>query len=175
MLGLALVTAVGAACGGGDDEADEPVGQPTTTEVSTTLTQAQQDEAEIRQLAQDWFEAVRSVARGEAEVAIFADLAIDPLLADISERIEDRAEGEVSREDSRSRTEVLSIEVDGDVATVVACVVNADVVLDVDGEVLNDEVVARRNQSIVRRTADGWRMADLETLSTTEGETCDES
>ena len=157
---VALLLAVVAACGGSDDEADPPV--PTTTAPATTS--AATDEDQLRQLAVEWGETVEAVSRGEAD----ADQARDYIEGDYLDGFLQRDasyEGQVAIADARSEYLIESVQVHGDRGSVTECVVNADVLtVEATGEILNDEVNARRHELSAIRRGGGWRFTGIEQL-----------
>lgn len=175
---LACVVLAGASCGGsdGDDGADDP-DPPTTTapETTTTLTQEEQDEEALRQLAQDWFEAAPGIYSGSDEISLADEFVIDPYREQVADDVERRrADGTTIEVNDASSNEVLGVEVTGDEATIRQCIVDADILVDADGDVVDDSVVTLTIESSARRTPDGWRFFEREAIDQVEGEaSCD--
>jgi hypothetical protein len=170
VLGLAL-----AACGGDDDKDADP--QPTTTSPSTEATTTTEspeaaDEQALRHLAEDWYEASDAIYQGEAEPESAADYLIDPYLAAFVARARDvLAAGQISEPNEESRLEVKAIEIEGNDARVVECVIDADVLSGPDGAVVNDDLVASLFETEAVREAGGWKFADRRTLAEVPGST----
>ena len=159
------------ACGGGDDDAADP--QPTTTSPSTTQSQEQADEQALRQLAEDWYEAIRLIYDEGADPEIAADYLVDPYLGGFIDQVEEyRAGTDVIESSPESAHEVRSIQVDGESAVVVECVVDADVRRAADGTVVDDSVVAKVFSTTATRSEAGWRLQERKTLTEQEGTEC---
>lgn len=162
-LALAVV-----ACGGGDDDDARP--QPTTTAPETTQSQEEQDEAALRQLAEDWYGFVEDVYLGREDVSVADAYIAEPYLSGFVEQVEQFAQdGHQIELSDRSSHEVRSVEVDGDQAVVVECVIDADVLLDANGSVLNDEIQANLYSTAAVKGPDGWRLSERETVVEEDG------
>jgi hypothetical protein len=177
MLFCAALALAGASCGGGDDD---PETQPTTTQLSTTTTtqsQEEEDEQALRQLAEDWTDAIRAIYYEGEDVALAADYAAGEYLEAFEGDVEAFAQsGNSARPDERTNTDIESVEVSGDSAEVTQCTVDFDVLLGPGGEVLNDDVVARRFVTTADRGSDGWRFTARDELEVWEGsESCHDS
>lgn len=158
------------ACGG-DDEPDADR-QPTTTAPSTTASPEAADEAALRQLAEDWYEAVEAIYVGDREPEAAADYISDPYLSGFTEQVDQfKRSGRQAQITGESSHEIRSIIVEGDEATLIECVIDADVLLDADGSVLNDVVQANLYSTDAQRVDGGWRLTERETLAEEDGET----
>lgn len=164
-----------AACGGdGDDDADP---QPTTTSPSTTQSPEAQDEQSLRQLAEDWYEVSRQAYLEDGfDLTEIEGYLADPYLEGFVAQVEAyRADGKQSQRGEASRHVVEGLQVDGDAATVTECIVDGEVLLDADGEVLNDSVMTTRVRTEAVRTDGGWRFKDREVVDDEqEGDACAE-
>lgn len=161
-----------AACGG--DDPDDAGPQPTTTAPSTTQPQ-DPDEQALRSLAEAWYETIRQIYDEGAETSTASDYLTEPYLGAFVRQVEEYRSGDETIESSpRSSHEVRSVEVNGDAAVVVECVIDADIVRAADGAVVNDSVVAKLYSTSAERTEEGWRLRDRETLVEQEGDECAE-
>lgn len=177
LAGAVLATA---ACGVDDPGAEPPPTSPTThfvpttTAPSTTLSQQQQDEADLRQLAADWYETRNSILKDGAEVEAAEAYLTGSYLATFGEDVEERrASGNSSEAGAASREVVTAIEIDGDTATVETCLVDADLLRNASGEVINDETGTFRYRTKATLTSDGWRFERRERTGSEGGDTCD--
>ena len=157
---VALLLAVVAACGGRDDEAGASV--PTTTAPATTA--APSDEDQLRQLAVEWGETVEGVSRGEADAEQARELIEGDYLDGFLQRdADDQAEGLIARPMIGLATTSSPLRSTAMKGPCVECVVDADVlVVGESGEVVNDEVNARRYQLSAQWHSDGWRFTAIE-------------
>lgn len=166
-LGAALcaVLSVAAVAGCGDDDpaASEP---PTTTAPatasSTTLSPEEEDERALRQLAEDWFEAVRRIFVDGEDPAIAEQYLTGDYLEGFRQHVEeDAAAGHVTERDpeGRTRTVVENVSVNGDRAVIEECAVNADVLLDASGIVIDDTVGMRRYSTVAVQVTGEWRLS----------------
>ncbi len=156
---LALTAALLAAVGGAacSDDGDDAV-DPTTTQPTTTLTQAQQDEQALRQLTEDWYAQINEIFEERADPQTADEYITDDYYdAVISEVEAFRETGRTTERSAASRHVVESITVSGDAATLEECFVDADVLYDGDGQVLNDDIVTTRFTTVASMTEDGWR------------------
>lgn len=169
---LCLSLATTASCG--DDGADEDRAQPTTTAPSTTESQQEQDERELRQLAEDWFEALRDAYVDGADVTSTADkFLIDPYRSEVLQQIQEfRASGDEARRnaDGLTTTEVQSIDVSGDDAVVTECTIDADIRVDGDTGEIDDDIVATLVRTEAVRHDGDWRLAKQTSLTQVEGQ-----
>lgn len=161
LLVLVLVAATLVACR--DEGRQAP--PPTTTEprTTTTLSQEQQDEQALRQLADDWFEAVRRILTREAQVDLAEGFLTDRYLSTFRDQMADlEASGQSVEADpaGRSTNTTKSVVIDGDDAELIECIIDGDLLMDANGNVLNGEVTARTVRTTAVRTADGWRFSD---------------
>ncbi|HYI62710.1 MAG TPA: hypothetical protein VEW93_12995 [Acidimicrobiales bacterium] len=170
-LTFALVLLLGG-CSDDDPSPQTTDPAPTTTKPSTTLSQQQEDEQALRQLAEEWFEAVRRIFVDGEDPAIAERYVTGDYLTEFRRHVQDdAANGHVTERDpqGRSRTTVEDVSVTGDRAEIVECVVDADVLKDGDtGEVINDEIAARRFITRAVQTDSGWRLSQRTTESRTE-------
>lgn len=156
-----LAFAVGGLGGCGDDDpapgATATSPPPTTTAPATTLSQADQDEAALRQLTHDWYETVQSIYVDQSDPELAEEFITGEYLSNFLEDVEARrAAGMTSRRGQNSREAVTGLVIDGDAASIDTCNVDANVLLDADGEVVNDEVATFRFTTSAERTEDGW-------------------
>ncbi|HEX7131111.1 MAG TPA: hypothetical protein VF228_00965 [Iamia sp.] len=161
-----------AACGG---DSDDPETQPTTTQPSTTTTQSQEedDEQALRQLAEDWYLAIREIYDEEADLDLAAEYLIDPYLSGFQVQVNEYRAGDETIESSPDSThDVVDVTVEGDSATVIECVVDADVLKAADGSVISDDVVAKLFSTSAIRTGDEWRLQERTTVDEAEGTVC---
>ena len=169
---LCLSLATTASCG--DDGADEDRAQPTTTAPSTTESQQEQDERELRQLAEDWFEAIRDVYVDGADVTSTADkFLISPYRNEFLQQIQEfRASGDEVRRnaDGLTTTEVQSIDVSGDDAVVTECIIDADIRVDGDTGEIDDDIEATLVRTEAVRHDGDWRLAQTTSLTSIEGQ-----
>jgi len=158
---------VATSCGGDDTEARP---RPTTTAPATTQSQDADDEQALRQLAEDWYEASDAIYQHRAEPESASSYLVDPYLsAYVARATEVLESGQISRSSDRSRLEVLAVSLDGDEASVTQCVIDADVLVDADGEVVDGGVYANLLESEAVRTSAGWRFRDRKVLAEEEG------
>ena len=168
---LAIFCLALAACGGGgggDDEDADP--QPTTTSPSTTQSPEDADEQALRHLAEDWFEAVRTAYTEDTDLAELEQFAADPYLTGVQEQITSfRETGNEAQPGDQTVHEVVSVELDGGGATLVECVIDADLVLTAEGAVINDEVQANLYETDASLVDGSWRLTGRRTLVETDG------
>ncbi|MGI8938038.1 MAG: hypothetical protein ACR2JF_07480 [Iamia sp.] len=163
------VVATGAACGS-EDSADPP--PPTTTSPTAA------DEEALRDLAEGWFEASRRIGiDGESPSLADQYLTAEYLTGfkDEIARRDSAGEAVVGDPQGRSSNFVESIEVSGDEAQIVQCIVDADVLIRAaDGSSLDDSVSAKRFESQAVETPSGWRFTSRSTVDEWEDQTeCD--
>lgn len=172
VLGLAL-TLLGCTDDSGDDDATP---RPTTTQPSTTTTDATtttepDDEAQLRQLAEDWWETSRALYldsdRSTDEISDY--LTGDYLTGTVSQVEDFRETGNTSQLAEGSRHVIEEVVVNGTSAVLTECFVNADVLLDQDGNVLDDSVATRRYDTTASLGADGWRLVLRTQLGESQG------
>lgn len=169
-----------ASCGGDDDGGDDGADRepPTTTApvTSTTLTQEEQDEEALRQLAEDWFDVSRAIFGGDATVEEAGQYLIDPYLTAFQMNLSTAlADGRTVRLGDDSANTVEAVEVMGDSAVVHQCVVDADVLVNRDGTVDDDRLVAFFYESEAVRADGEWKFADRRTIRSVEGaDECDQ-
>jgi hypothetical protein len=162
-----------AACGGSDDETRP---RPTTTAPSTsttTTTPASADEAALRQLAEDWYETYNFIfeSRGSGEEA--AGYLVDPYLTQFEEQVAEYLNsGNQTDISERSSQSIETVKLDGDSAVITECIVNANVLRGPGGEVLNDDVGARRIETVAVREPNGWRLSERRALEDVEEAEC---
>lgn len=173
-----IVAAAVALCGCGGNEEPAASEPPTTTTPSTTpsstLSSEAQDERALRQLAEDWFEAVRQILIGSRPLEDATDFLSRSYLRMFSEQVNQLEEaGQVVRLDpeARSRQETTEVILNGDSAEIIECVVDGDHLLSSDGELLNDEVTARLVRTQAERVDDGWRFNERIGLTEERGST----
>lgn len=177
LLALFLACVVGSGCGGDDGPAaSEPPSTTTpSTEPSTTLSPEAADERALRQLAEEWFEAVRRIFVDGEDPTLAEQYITGEYLEEFRQHVaEDAAAGHRTERDpqGRTRTTIEEISVSGDQGVITECVVNADVLIDASGQVLDDSVGVRRYTTTAQRTGDEWRLAQR-TSTTLEGvESC---
>lgn len=162
------------ACGGDSDDA-EP--QPTTTSPATTQSQQQADEQALRQLAEDWYETYSQAFESQGDGSTASEFLVDPYLTQFLTQLDDlRASGNETVRNGRSRQTIEEVTVEGDTAVVTECVVNANVLVDSGGQVINDEVAVRRLETQAVRIEEGWRFSQRSVLDELESEgECDVS
>jgi hypothetical protein len=161
-----------------DDAPEEPRSQPTTTAPSTTTTTtspAQADEAALRQLAEDWYRELGARFEAGASTDGADRYLMDPYLTQFEQQVQDFLDsGNQTEISERSDQTIESVEVEGDSGVVVECVVNANILRGPDGDVINDEVAARRIETVARRGSDGWRLSERRILEELEEAECDQ-
>jgi hypothetical protein len=158
----------------GENDADP---QPTTTQPSTTTTESPEaeDEQALRQLAEDWYEAYNVIFESRSSAEDAQTFLVDPYLRQFQTQFEDFvSSGNQTEISDRSSQRVEEVSIEGDRALVTECVVNANVLVDPNGEVLNDEVGARRLESTAVRGSDGWRFSERRSLGDVEEAECAE-
>jgi hypothetical protein len=169
--------ALAAASCSDDDDPTRP--QPTTTAPDTTQPQpeTETDEQALEALAEDWYEASREAYRNaEFDLATVERYLVDPYLSAFVAAVEDyRAQGQTSRPGEASRHVIGEVAVDDESGFVEECIVDAEVLLDEVGAVVNDEIVTSRTRTSAVMTSSGWRFSDREVLGDEEGgDQCDE-
>lgn len=179
---VAVVVVVGlvvAGCGGGSDDEPASTNKPTTTRPTTSpTTQDQQaaDEKELRKLAEDWYEVrVGLLAAPELDLQVLSTYLIGKYESTFRRTLTKRhADGFVSKEDpaERARHATESVRIEGDVASIVECIVDANQTVRVDtGAVVNDSVETVRLDVTAERTPRGWRLSDAVQVERWEGVT----
>lgn len=177
---LSLGPALVAGCG---VDAPEPSAAPTTTthvvptltDPSTTLGPDAEDEATLRQLAEDWYETRNAIYSGEADASDAERFLTGAYLRGFLEDVEEyEASGNTSERRAGSRLVIEGIEIasPGETATVFTCVVDADLLRGPDETPLNDEILTMRYLTTAQRTGDQWRFDDHRRTSEEEGDTC---
>lgn len=169
--------ALAAASCSDDDDPTRP--QPTTTAPDTTQPQpeTETDEQALQALAEDWFEIAPSLLQPEGDLALAAEYLVDPYLGEVEAQAEEyRSQGVEVQVSDRSGQEIESLQIEGDTAVIVECVVDGDLLVDSDsGEVLNDSVAAIRTSTKAVATDQGWRLSERTTTDEFEGQdTCAE-
>lgn len=168
---LLIVFAV-ALTGCTDDGEKDADPQPTTTQPSTTTTESPEaaDEEALRQLAEDWFAAVRAVYIDGADPDALAEFAVDPYLAGVLEQVATfQASGNEARAGDQTRHEVVTLEISESDAVLVECVIDADEILSAEGEVLNDQVQANLYETNAALDDGSWRLTERRTLNEVDG------
>ncbi len=166
-----------AACGVDDPPgAGRTADPPATTALTTALSQADADEAQLRQLAADWYESLLAIYVDEADPRSAEAYLTGEYLERFLDQVEDRRrQGLMSRRDDRSREVVETLVVASDTATLRTCNVDANVLLAADGTVLNDDVGTFRFETRATVTAAGWRFSQrIQLGEMEEGDRCDE-
>lgn len=179
VLAVCGTAAVVAILGCGDDKPDAPA--PTITSPSTTapstLDPESEDEAALRQLAEDWFEAVRRIFIDGEDPALAEQYIAGDYLDQFRQHVLDNeAAGYITERDpeGRSRTEIETISVEAGQGDITECLVDADILIDgKTGIIVNDGITARRLMTEATLTTSGWRLSKRLTISTHKNnETC---
>ncbi|MCD9623748.1 hypothetical protein [Rhabdothermincola salaria] len=148
---------------------------PSSTTTSTpTTTEAPTPEAEIEAVYRAFWDATITANNPpDPGSPALAESMADPMLAHVTEQVANRLEtGQAIRlpEGSLSSVSNVEVEVVGEEATVMACVVDDAVVFDrASGLVLNDRVTSGWTRATVRLVGDGWRVVSNEYTSRSEG------
>ncbi len=175
LAGLALVAA-GAVAGCGDDanpSSARPTDPPTTTAPATTLTPEQADEAALRQLTEDWFEARSRVLHDGANPSLAGEFIAGEYLERFLQEVDEfRASDQHLERGARSREVIDAVQVAGDEATVTTCFVDADALFAADGSLVDDGVGTTRWSTTAHATQLGWRFASRTNTSSEEGDHC---
>lgn len=172
MVVTACLLLAAASCGDDGDDSANP-GSPTTTApaTTTTLTQEEQDEEALRQLAEDWDETNHAIHLRDESV----DAAERYLAGDYLENYRQDVQafldrGQVVEPDEQTGTTVEIVVVEGDRGEVIECLVDADLLVDADGNVVNDDVSATRLRTEAERSDGEWRFIARSTVEIFEGD-----
>lgn len=179
---LCVALVVGPMMGCGDD--DDTPASPTTTAPSSSSTtpsstapvttaSPDDDETALRHLAEEWFEVARRLYAGDNDTDQIALYLVARYLDGFITQLENFRASDRRAELSRlSDHAIESISIVGDSASLVECVLDADLLLDEDGNVLNDDATKKQYETIAMKTRSGWRLSDRIKLAETDGESC---
>lgn len=178
---LCVALVVGTVLGCGDDDPPAP---PTTTAPSSSSTTPsstapattagpEDDEAALRRLAEEWFEVARQLYAGDSDTDQIAIYLVARYLDGFATQLEAfRMSGRKAELSQLSQHVVESLSIDGDSASLVECVVDADLLIDEDGNVLNNDATKKRYETTATRTESGWRLSDRIKVAESDGESC---
>jgi hypothetical protein len=170
-----LLLVVTGACSSGSTATATSTTRPRSSTTTTSALDSPQD-AVVAAYDAAGRAYVEAAAIPDPDLPALAATTVDPLLAQSRKAIRSlKLEGRAGRYPSPSkyRTDVdpSTIQIDGDVAKLEACVVDDGQIIEVStGRVLDDSLSTVLWQAALRRVDGTWRLAEQRVMSRWEGE-----